>query len=160
MEIFETLQSFFNRVGWPFHHIEGETALHLEYEGDNGAWSCYAIAREEERQCIFYSVCPVVAADDKVAMAEFLTRANFGLAVGNFEMDWESGAIRCKTSLDIEGTELNEALVEGLVNANLITTERYMPGLRAVAENGAVPADAINEIENTGEFEELSEEDA
>jgi hypothetical protein len=107
----------------------------------------------------FYSVCPVVAADDKVAMAEFLTRANFGLAVGNFEMDWESGAIRCKTSLDIEGTDLNEALVEGLVNANLITTERYMPGLRAVAENGAVPADAINEIENFGEFDNPVEED-
>jgi hypothetical protein len=89
-----------------------------------------------------------VAADDKVAMAEFLTRANFGLAVGNFEMDWESGAIRCKTSLDIEGTQLNEALVEGLVNANLITSERYLPGMRAVAENGANPEEAINEIES------------
>jgi hypothetical protein len=53
MEIFETLQSFFNRVSWPFHHIEGETALHLEYEGDNGAWSCYAIAAKRSDSASF-----------------------------------------------------------------------------------------------------------
>ncbi len=148
MSIFEALTGFFTRAGWPFHQVEGETALHLEYEGDNGTWSCYAIAREEERQCIVYSVCPVESGADKATVAEFLTRANFGLAVGNFEMDWDGGTIRFKTSVDVEGVQVNDALVEGLMSANIITTERYLPGLRAVVENGVSPETAIQEVEN------------
>ena len=42
----------------------------------------------------------------RVPMAEFLTRANYGLRIGNFEMDFEDGEVRYKSSVDFEGIEL------------------------------------------------------
>jgi len=33
---------------------------------------------------------------------EFLTRANYGLNIGNFEMDFQDGEIRFKTAIDVE----------------------------------------------------------
>jgi hypothetical protein len=148
MQIFEALTTFFDGAGWPYGRVENETALHLEFEGQSGTWTCYAVAREEESQCIFYSVCPVQAGDRKAEVTEYLTRANFGLVIGNFEMDWDSGAVRYKSSIGLAGEDITAPLVEELVSANLITTERYLPGIAAVAQGSVSPAQALEQAEN------------
>ena len=57
----------------------------------------FAHAQEEQAQLLFYSVCPVKAPEDmRPAMGEFLTRANYGVAVGTW-LDFDDGAIRYKT---------------------------------------------------------------
>jgi hypothetical protein len=147
MQIFDALTTFFDAAGWPYGQVEDETALHLEYEGESGTWTCYAVAREEEAQCLFYSVCPVPASERKAEVAEYLTRANFGLVIGNFEMDWDSGTVRYKTSVGLAGADMSAALVEELVSANLITTERYLPGIVAVVQRGVPPEQALEEAE-------------
>lgn len=86
---------------------------------------------------IVYSVadtpCP---AQYRGAMAEFVTRANYGLVLGNFELDFSDGELRAKTSLDLGGAELVEqsldALVGALVESNLRAFHRYLPGAMAV----------------------------
>jgi hypothetical protein len=51
----------------------------MRFQGQNGQWTCFAQVREEQSQFVFYSVCPVNASEDKrLAVAEFLTRANWG----------------------------------------------------------------------------------
>ena len=75
-----------------------------DFKGKTGRWECIARAREEERQIIFYSIIDVFAPEDKRHLvAELLTRANFGMIIGNFEMDFSDGELRFKTSLDVEG---------------------------------------------------------
>ena len=82
-------------------------------------------------------------------MATYLTLANYGLLVGNFEMNLDDGELRYKTSLDFEGLdELPLQLVRNLVAANVRTMERYLPGLAAVAE-GADPRAAVTAVEST-----------
>ena len=41
-----------------------------------------------------YASYPEPADKCLAAMAEFITRANFGLKLGNFELDYESGEVR------------------------------------------------------------------
>lgn len=53
-----------------------------------------------------------VPEDRRLALAEFLTRANYGLFIGNFEMDWQDGEVRYKTSIDVAGDRLSTALVQ------------------------------------------------
>jgi hypothetical protein len=48
------------------------------------------------------------------AMAEFLTRAKYGLCMGNFEMDFGDGEVRYKASLDIADGELTAKMIEVL----------------------------------------------
>lgn len=80
-------------------------------------------------------------------MAEFLTRANYGMLIGNFEMDFTDGEIRYKTSIDVEGDRLTSPLMQQIVYANVRTMDRYLPGIRKVIETDLTPAEIIASIE-------------
>ena len=56
----EIMVEFFEEDDWEFVFLEDEI-LQLAFQGENGRWSCYARAKDEEQQFIFYSVCPVNA---------------------------------------------------------------------------------------------------
>ena len=47
-----------------------------------------------------------VAEEQRQIVAELLARINYGLNIGNFELDMTDGEIRYKTSIDVEGGEL------------------------------------------------------
>ena len=147
-KILTTLVEFFEIEDWPFSQVEDDSALSLAFKGENGQWMCYARAKEAKEQFIFYSICPVNAPDDKrLAMAEFLARANYGLSIGNFELDFTDGEIRYKTSIDVEGDRLTPALVRSLVFTNVMTMDTYLPGIMAVIYSKVSPKDAIAQIE-------------
>lgn len=146
--IMDALIKFFTEDEWPFEQIEGKPFLRTGFRGRNGSWNCFAQAREDQYRFIFYSIYPGNVPEHKrPAMAEFLTRANYGLIIGNFEMDYSDGEIRYKTSIDVEGDELTSALIKQLVYANVMTMDRYLPGIRKVIETDISPRDAIIEIE-------------
>lgn len=149
-ELYNQMQFFFEQDEWPYAPIEHQTAIRTGFSGDNGQWMCYAHAREETDQFVFYSVLPVNAPPNKrAAAAEFITRANYGMIIGNFEMNYDDGEIRYKTSVDIEGAELSFALVKQAVYANVATVDRYLPGLMAVIYGNADPETAIIRVENS-----------
>ncbi len=144
----DTVIRFFREDSWPFEQLEGRPILRTGFKGDNGSWRCYAQVRPEQEQFIFYSVLDTYVPEHRrTAMAEFLTRANYGLIIGNFEMDWQDGEIRYKTSIDVEGDQLTTALVHRLVYVNVLMMDRYLPGIMQVAFGNADPAAAITAIE-------------
>ncbi|MFN8373473.1 MAG: YbjN domain-containing protein [Anaerolineae bacterium] len=148
--IFNALIEFFEEDDWEFSWMEGMTALSMAFSGKHGKWMCYAQSREEQQQFVFYSVCPMNAPESKrAAVSEFITRANYGMIIGNFEMDWSDGEIRYKTSIDVEGAQLTKSLIRQMVYANVMTVDRYLLGLMAVMYGGASPADEIQKIESS-----------
>ncbi len=147
--IYDALKRFFDEDEWPYSEVEGRPALSMSFAGKNGTWTCYARAEEEKQMCLFYSYCPVKATENKrPVLADFLTRANYGLFIGNFEMDYNDGEIRYKTSIDVEGTEINSALIKRIVYDNLAVMDKYLPGVMSVIYGGASPTEAIAEVEN------------
>jgi hypothetical protein len=147
-QIFEEMVNFFKEDDWPFVQIEGKPILQMLFQGENGKWTCYARARVEQEQFIFYSVCPVNAPENKrLAVAEFLTRANSGMIIGNFELDFADGEIRYKTSIDVEGNSLSSALIKRLVYANVTMMDEYLPGIMSVIYADVSPVQAIAQIE-------------
>ncbi|MBD2245324.1 YbjN domain-containing protein [Nostoc sp. FACHB-888] len=148
-DIFETTIKFFQEQNWQFEQISGEETLHLAFQGKNGKWNCFAKIRSEQQQMIFYSICPITTPESKrSAVAEFITRANYGLAMGNFELDFSDGEIRFKTSIDVEGGFLTSELLEGVVYANVTMMDEYLPGIIAVIKNDTLPVDAIAQLES------------
>ncbi len=146
--LFQTVVNFLTRDDWSFIRIGGDSALRLFYKGKNGQWNCYAQVREEQQQFIFYSICPLQIPEAKrITIAEFITRANYGLLIGNFELDFSDGEVRYKTSIDIEGNGLNFDLIQNLVYANVSIMDEYLPGIIAVIENDMSALDAIAQIE-------------
>ncbi len=153
-ELYDAITGFFQQENWPYIEIAGRPVLQLTFQGDNGQWTCFAHMREERSQFLFYSICPVSAPTGKrLSVAEFLSRANFGLLIGNLEMDFDDGEIRCRTGLGVQGIELNPALIGQLVYANVYAMDRYLPGLLQVLYGNVPPAEAIAAVENAAPVE-------
>ena len=85
--------------------------------------------------------------EKRTAVAEFITRANYGMRVGNFEMDFNDGEVRFKISVDVDNHELTQALVSNHVYANVWTMDRYLPGLFAVVYSDISPLEALEKVE-------------
>jgi len=146
--IFQKVVDFFQEDGWPFEQLEGEEILRLEYEGENGKWRCFAHVIEERQRFVFLSsLANYVPKLMRLEAAEFLTRANFGMEVGNFEMDFSDGTVRYRTSVDVEGGELTQVMIKNLVYVNIAVIDQYLPGLVKVVKDGVEPEKAIDEVE-------------
>ncbi len=116
----------------------------LSVAGQSNNWTTYLGIREEESQILVHSVLPVRVPPDRIVeVALFLTRANFGLVIGNFELDMDDGEVRFKTSVDLEGVDFTDLVVDHLVLAAIVTSDRYLPGLVAVLAG----RDAVSSIE-------------
>lgn len=131
-----------------WHETGDEEVIRTDITGENGAWACYVVAREREGRCTVYSQAPWETPEARrIEMAELLTRINFGLPVGNFEMDFADGEIRFKTSLDVSGHRLAPELFDNLFEANLATTDVYLPALEAVRDGRLSPKAAVALVE-------------
>lgn len=139
---------FVEDMDWPFEPAEQPGLYQLRFEGRAGQWRCFAQIREREQQFLFYSALPwTIAPDRRTAMMEFVTRANFGQPLVSFELDLDDGEVRCRSGIDVEGAFISRPMIRQLVASNLLTMDRYMAGMRAVAEEGADPAAAVRHIE-------------
>lgn len=144
----EVLREFLDEDDWNYVQLEDGNTLQMSYQGDNGRWTCYASPADDSRRFMFYSVAPLEAPANKIAtMAEFLTKANYGLMIGNFELDYNDGEIRYKTSIDVENEQLTTNLVRNLIYVNLETMDNYLPGIVGILNNQLSPDEAIAKIE-------------
>ena len=48
-------------------------------------------------------------------MAEFLTRANYGIMIGNFEMDFNDGEVRYKGALEYADGDVTIMMIDNLI---------------------------------------------
>ncbi len=146
--VFDTVLQFFREDDWKFRQIEGRPILQMGFAGQNGSWMCYAQAQDDRQRFIFYSVMESkVPPDKRQAVAEYLTRANYGLILGNFEMDFSDGEVRYKTSIDIEGGQLASQMIRTMVYTNVLMMDKYLPGIMSVIYGGISPADAVAQVE-------------
>ncbi|HQR44383.1 MAG TPA: hypothetical protein PLX97_16920, partial [Gemmatales bacterium] len=77
----------------------------------------------------------------------------------NYEMDMNDGEVRFKTSIDAEGGELTKPMIDNLLRSNLISMDRYFPGLMAVLYSDRSPADIYEDIASEADRPTLEEDD-
>ncbi len=150
--IFDNLVEFFVGDEWNPEQVEEQGILRMDFEGDHGKWTCLAFAHDENERVVFTSLLPVEVPEDKrQAVAEYLVRANFGMEIGCFDMDFSDGAVQFRTSIDIEGGELTPKMIQNLAYVNVTVTDQYLPGLVMVVEGEATPEEAIQKVETEEE---------
>ena len=146
--IIEACVAFFEADEWPYERIERLPMVRSRYAGRNGNYDCWFQARPTEQQMMFYSRTPVNAGTEKLtALAEFFTRANYGMVVGNFELDLNDGEMRYKVSADVEGVDLTTTFLKNLSYTAVVTLDRYYPGIMKVLNSDIDPIIAVREIE-------------
>ena len=140
------VHAYFDGEDWPVAEADAGV-LETAFEGTATVWPVRIHVFEADVRAVFVSAFPAVVPDEqRAAVGEFCNRANFGLAIGNFELDVDGGEVRFRTSIDAEGTDPTPELVRNAVVANVLTMARYVTGLLAVL-NGTDPADAVEDCE-------------
>ncbi|MDB9315300.1 YbjN domain-containing protein [Spirulina sp. CS-785/01] len=144
----QSLQSILNQQGLQFYDI-GNNILRIHVNGQAATWSTLVKCIDEYQQLMVYSICPNKAPEPKLSnLQEFLTRANFGLKFGNFELDLEDGEIRFKTSVQFAGEIDPAPMIEECLSLNVVSFDRYLPGILQVMFTDTTPQDAIALIES------------
>jgi hypothetical protein len=148
LQAFDGLGRFLEEDGWYPQRLDDRFIYRMGFSGKNGQTVCFAQVRVDLEQFLFYVIAPVKAPEDvRPAVVEFITRANYGLRIGNFEFDYDDGEVRYKSSLDFEGLPLSDALIKHAIYPAVQTMDRYLPGLMEVIYSDKPPIDAIAEIE-------------
>lgn len=145
----ESFTEFFDKQGWSYSQANDRPVIHTGFTGDNGRWNCVAIAGPQNEHLLFLSLLPCRATPArKVACAELLTRINFGLTHGCFEMDFEDGEVRFRTSVPLTG-DVPPELVEHLVFSNLCTVDRFFGAIMKVLYADAAPKTVLRPAAET-----------
>lgn len=103
----------------------------------------------KERCIVVYAVAPLSADSESCgAVAEYLTRVNYGLLYANFEMDYNDGEVRLKDTILTEGLE--EVPFETVSHAVYMVArlfEQYGNGLAAVMMGFSDPETEVEKAE-------------
>ena len=149
-KLLDRFASFFDDEGWRYQRVDDSGYLRMGFAGRQGRWQCFAQVRESAGQLLFYSVLVDHTPDDRrYAMAEMITRINYGLPIGNFEMDFDDGELRFKTQLDVDGAaeRLSTEMLRNIVVANVLTVDRYYEVIERAMNSDENPAMLVKIVE-------------
>jgi hypothetical protein len=147
---FEEMVSYFTEY-WKYSQVEDKPILEMQHSNKCGKWRCYAIAEEKAsvKRIVFFSIVPVVVPQERIEIVgEYLHRINYILDDSNFELNFETGEVRCKTSVEVTQSELNYELMYCLTSNNTRAVGDYLSQLEAVIEGKFDPEDLEDKLEN------------
>jgi|SRR6516165_7643146 hypothetical protein len=148
LRAFDTLQRYLGDKGWSFERIKDDYALRSETEGELCPLTYYFQIKLELEQFLFYIVPKITLLKDMLhPAAEYICRANFGLRIGDFELDYRDGQVQFKSSINFKGVELDKILIDNTIAPALTAFEEFFPGLANVIAGLETPAKAIRKAE-------------
>lgn len=107
-----------------------------------------AISTDAEQLVIYFNFGLVAPPDYRDECARLITRANWGLTIGNFEMDYEDGQLRFKSSLDFSGAELTEQMIRNAILPAMNAVDVYAAAIANVVLRGQTAAEALAQIDS------------
>ena len=144
---------------------------HFDFNEDEGVFKCglavhgklgdvQVVVTVGSNDFTSYHILRIKASEDvRSAVAEYLTRANYGLKLGNFEMDFRDGEIRYKAyDMCAESEEApDEEIIRRCIYVGGAMVSRYGDPLLKVMFGFADPDEAVAEAE--ADVDEDSHED-
>ncbi len=130
--------------GWRYSQDVDQGALFYQTVGGRASYPGFAAADKSEQLVWLYTQIPVrVPEHRRAAAVELLTRANHGLAVGNFEFDYTDGEVRFKAVADTADGCFTAAAAGRLLRHSLDACDRYHDSLMQVIYGGLSPSEAV-----------------
>ena len=133
--------------GWRVYSANAPEAL-VDLLGTAAVYTCRYFAAEESRTLVCTTRCPVLvpeAARDRAM--QFITRANFGMFYGSFELDLDDGMLLFRTNCAVHDGALTTEMVKHMASAGAWSFDRYLPRLMQVVFGKRRVRDAVNEAD-------------
>lgn len=147
MGLQDALLSALQVDGIALEPLKGVAAARVDGLGQPDAFDVVVQWSDEDQTVIAYAVSAHrVPADRRASVMELVTRINFGLVIGCFELDLDDGELRFRASVDLEGATQDATGMKNVVFAAAATYARYQPSLVDVV-GGMVARDALARID-------------
>lgn len=148
---FQTLvEQFLNEEGLIYTVLKDGAILGFRMSAEKGIFHCYVTFDEVEGYMLVHTLCGFNTPKEKYAeMAELLTRINFVIKIGNFELDFEDGEIRFRTSIRISAEEVSQEMIKHLILINILTMDKTFPILMELIYGTASPSDLLEKFKDT-----------
>lgn len=146
--LFDYAHNYLETLGWDYRATPARDLIRFSVNIEGGKLQCFLRINERQQMLIFFSIFPIAIPEARrTSLAELICRANYGLNLGNFEMDFADGEIRFRTSHNTDHDCVNQEVIKHLIYANIYTMERYLPAIMDVAFGQYSPVLAIDSIE-------------
>lgn len=135
-----------------------EDDWHYSFNEDNGSFTfnlslkgklqkvAYKV-QVRDTHYLVYATSPMNADDCKPQMAEFISRANYGLVNGNFEFDFRDGEIRYKCYVGCNDTTPGKEEIRKSIYVPGVMFRRYGEGIVAVLFGLKTAEQAVKDCE-------------
>lgn len=151
MAAFDRIMDYLNELGWVFNVENAKRIIRFGVKAENGKLDVIIHWQESTNIVKCFSILPNNIPENKrVTVVDFLNRANYGLNIGNFELDMEDGEVRYRTFL-LDYREVDMQEIQHFIHVNLNMMDKYMSGILQVSLAGTSPADAIKAIEDAAD---------
>jgi len=156
---FLELQSLLDAQNLKYEQVDDELVYQVRYPAKFMPLTCFAQIDPDWEQFAFYVLIPIRVREDlRLVIAEYLTRVNYGLRVGNFEMDFEDGELRYKSVISFKDERLTQNWIRNAVLPAISTVDRYAPGFAKIIRGGKTAAEAFAEVESGGALRDAKPE--
>jgi len=143
--MFQQVIKYLKEKDWIYSPIENKTVVILGISGSNGKFQCVIDVRENENKIIFFSIFGSNVPENKrVGMAELLTRLNYEQFIGNFDMDFETGQVRYKTSLFYGKSLVDNDIIDNLIMTNITAMDISLDVLMQYIYGDLIPQEAYS----------------
>ena len=159
-KIADAIEEFLHDDDWNYTFREEKGTFHFSLSTHSRLNTVdYFIAVHEDRYRVL-CVSPLsVDADspqELSRMAEFLTRANYGMTRGCFEMDYRDGEIRFRMTVDCDGDAVpTQEIVKNSISIPASMFNRYGSGMIQTMFSDLNPADIVRACETDNAAEAL-----
>jgi hypothetical protein len=148
-EELKRLHRVLEQLGWEPEDGRTPRSYFVDFGEPHVPVSSALAAITENEQFVFYVIFGVSAAPDvRDEATRFITRANYGLTIGDFEMDRDDGQLQFRSSVDFEGVGLSEKLIINVILPAMSAVERYGDELMEVLAGRKDAEEAIAEAES------------
>ena len=119
-----------------------------DFREDVGVYRVVASVNPDDGLFQVFGHSPVrVPAGSRPAIAETITRANYGLKVGKFEMDFDDGDLRFQAAQILPSDSLDDETIRRLIGTAIVMLNTYLPAILSVIYGNEAPKDAIRCVE-------------
>ncbi|MGJ4951523.1 YbjN domain-containing protein [Bradyrhizobium sp. HKCCYLS20291] len=145
---YRNLLSYLAGRNWQAEEIEPGSALRVLQAAELCPLKYYFQIKHELDEFLFYIVPEITLLEQmRPPVAEYVCRANAGLRIGNFELDFRDGQVCFKSSVNFKGIGLSERLIDNVIRPALVAFDEFFPGMAEVIAGVETPARAIAKAE-------------
>lgn len=142
---FQAVIDYLDSQDFNYTSFPEEQRVTLSLSGKNANYRFTARISHDGDYLQITGCYPFFVRDEKLrfSTAELITRANYTMPIGKFEMDLSDGEVRFHVTHVIENTVPPVGIVERLFMTSYFTLDKYFPALMQHIHAGYTPEDAV-----------------